>query len=1053
MTKVARRGVVLVIVVAVGALITIGLMQSFGVLRKYLPAQLAAPNRTFVDPLHRQLVQQYLESLEYLTTTIPALQPDIDHYAFDTIEGSTEVLAEYPSNQTKKVRARRRVSARSLSETADQRYAVYLNLENQILYLNRIDKETAEVVELLAFDEQWSQYAWQIAQPLISADGQYVTATAFIPGSSPFQYKTWWFNLATNQKQVTGLSDSNVISANGLRVADHQAKDVVIWDSATNRRAQLKHKGLSLHEIYEYRARHFTGFPAEVTFLDERPSIAKPRFEDPSGRFLSMYLNHQLAPAEFIYVNPQNQLTALGSFFYIYDSLTETWHLIEQRADTSTDWRPSEEQIQSVIVANSEGSQCGNDVIEEGEQCDDVPAEAVPFSERVTLVPEATVTISGNVQGNSWTVIPSGNAPTALDEVVRFPDSLNVPPEVTADAITCQGRCVSYFSLSDLPEQFSAATLVSVYIAQEMAPLRSSGSTESIGPRNTATHVVSLQNPAKPTRDELNDAVLEVSTDTSDGTGALRFRLLEQSTGKELGRQEIVWTSTRPLPEQKIYALNLVVFERRCTDSCTLTSTCAQGRCPLPSPRFSPAPDPVTPWQNPIDRFDVNNDGQVTVADAVVAVTSLREHGARGLPDLAPDSPLYTSEKPPPYYDVDGDQSLTQNDVVEIIRALGGTLEEPLLCGDGAPNQGERCDDGNTADGDGCSNLCQLEAINEPHQRLFVTSGKYLGSMNIATEAVPSSITGINRAHAICNIHAMEAGYTTFKELPQLPSSFEWLALLAAPGQPAPRQLITLPVYNMNRDKVATNAEELWSTTNERRTITDETGGILTDGARVWTGSDSSGEPTAYTCDSWYSGTFLGTGNFGTSNGEGFRWFQSRLRLPSFQSCSSTAHLYCTSRAGFTVPDTDDQVTTPNLSRLHNQKQPADVNDDDQVSSPDLWELVRYIRSNGAGPVTTASTAPPFFDVNNDQQISTADIDALLTSLTSEAERAEFVLDQDGNQEVSIDESIQTINQAIGALGTADPLYDISRNDTAAGPTLDDVIALLRTANQKAIGR
>src|SRR4029453_15718515 len=30
-------------------------------------------------------------------------------------------------------------------------------------------------------------------------------------------------------------------------------------------------------------------------------------------------------------------------------------------------------------------------------------------------------------------------------------------------------------------------------------------------------------------------------------------------------------------------------------------------------------------------------------------------------------------------------------------------------CGDGAPNSGEQCDDGNTDDGDGCSAVCTVE--------------------------------------------------------------------------------------------------------------------------------------------------------------------------------------------------------------------------------------------------------------------------------------------------------------------------------------------------------
>ena len=44
-----------------------------------------------------------------------------------------------------------------------------------------------------------------------------------------------------------------------------------------------------------------------------------------------------------------------------------------------------------------------------------------------------------------------------------------------------------------------------------------------------------------------------------------------------------------------------------------------------------------------------------------------------------------------------------------------GTASEPAadlcLCGDGADDPGEECDDGNVMDGDGCSAECTVEAI------------------------------------------------------------------------------------------------------------------------------------------------------------------------------------------------------------------------------------------------------------------------------------------------------------------------------------------------------
>ncbi len=47
------------------------------------------------------------------------------------------------------------------------------------------------------------------------------------------------------------------------------------------------------------------------------------------------------------------------------------------------------------------------------------------------------------------------------------------------------------------------------------------------------------------------------------------------------------------------------------------------------------------------------------------------------------------------------------------LRALPGQnlLQRLLVCGDGEPDVGEECDDGNTVSGDGCSATCQFEVV------------------------------------------------------------------------------------------------------------------------------------------------------------------------------------------------------------------------------------------------------------------------------------------------------------------------------------------------------
>lgn len=93
-------------------------------------------------------------------------------------------------------------------------------------------------------------------------------------------------------------------------------------------------------------------------------------------------------------------------------------------------------------------------------------------------------------------------------------------------------------------------------------------------------------------------------------------------------------------------------------------------------------------WQNPVDRFDVNNDGAVTPNDVLRIINKLNTEGAR---------PLDQSDTPPPFVDVNGDFSVTSNDVLQLIneinrRSTGGEAEPPVAAfvPTGIPNgQGE----------------------------------------------------------------------------------------------------------------------------------------------------------------------------------------------------------------------------------------------------------------------------------------------------------------------------------------------------------------------------
>jgi cysteine-rich repeat protein len=60
------------------------------------------------------------------------------------------------------------------------------------------------------------------------------------------------------------------------------------------------------------------------------------------------------------------------------------------------------------------------------------------------------------------------------------------------------------------------------------------------------------------------------------------------------------------------------------------------------------------------------------------------------------------------------------------------------LCSDGAPAAGEQCDDGNLADGDGCSGACQIEVADSWEFFGFFTAGTVRFNVNGVPLQVPT---------------------------------------------------------------------------------------------------------------------------------------------------------------------------------------------------------------------------------------------------------------------------------------------------------------------------
>lgn len=87
------------------------------------------------------------------------------------------------------------------------------------------------------------------------------------------------------------------------------------------------------------------------------------------------------------------------------------------------------------------------------------------------------------------------------------------------------------------------------------------------------------------------------------------------------------------------------------------------------------------PYQNPSNRFDVNNDGFVSGLDALILINRIN---AAGTPSVALPIPVTTSQ--PPYYDPNGDNALSALDVLQVINEINRRIAVSRGSGPPAPS-------------------------------------------------------------------------------------------------------------------------------------------------------------------------------------------------------------------------------------------------------------------------------------------------------------------------------------------------------------------------------
>lgn len=111
-------------------------------------------------------------------------------------------------------------------------------------------------------------------------------------------------------------------------------------------------------------------------------------------------------------------------------------------------------------------------------------------------------------------------------------------------------------------------------------------------------------------------------------------------------------------------------------------------------------------WQNPVDRFDVSDDREVSANDALIIINELSRKNVFD-PVTTRLVSITDSVGPPPYYDVNGDGNLTALDALQVINQLSRPTVDSERTWQNVLNQHDVDDSGDVTAADA------LQVINE----------------------------------------------------------------------------------------------------------------------------------------------------------------------------------------------------------------------------------------------------------------------------------------------------------------------------------------------------
>lgn len=191
---------------------------------------------------------------------------------------------------------------------------------------------------------------------------------------------------------------------------------------------------------------------------------------------------------------------------------------------------------------------------------------------------------------------------------------------------------------------------------------------------------------------------------------------------------------------------------------------------------------------------------------------------------------------------------------------------------------------------DSAGNVIKTESLSKGRaadkQRMFVTSAKYSGNLKADFQGATFT-TGLAGADARCQYHANQAN---------LGGTFR--AVLGAYGTSARRRLpIFGGVYNLKKERVASDLNSFWDASVDNHIRYDETGARVDDADAtttdepVWTGLNTDGRvENLYTCSDWSSSSASGLLGYASISADSYSgsWISG-----SYTTCSYEARLYC----------------------------------------------------------------------------------------------------------------------------------------------------------------